>query len=160
MPHLIAKSIDIDSAELLDKHSRSLTVDNELWSKRRRPCTPRRRSYKNHRARQKGIRLDDYTEAPTLLFVSSCARRSQLVNVTPLHGGSPSAARPPASPDGRLHQPRVRQLRPVAPHCDEGPPQPQGSTFGSPRIDSTPTPRASGVLAVPRYQVERIRHAP
>ncbi len=89
MSHMVAKAIDIDRSHLLDEDLGAFSVDQQRWPEGRRPGTSRRWRHEHHRSGKQRIRLDDDTKTATPLLVADTPRWPKLVDVTPLHGGSP-----------------------------------------------------------------------
>jgi hypothetical protein len=73
---VVAEPIDVDRADLLDKHPRTTSVDVELGTKRRRSGIGRGRCHENHRARQHRVGLDDHPQTPALLLVSDASGKT------------------------------------------------------------------------------------
>ena len=68
---VIAETVDVDCAELLDEHTGASTGDIELGSKRRRPGACRSRRDEHHRSRQHRVGLDNDPQSSATLLMSN-----------------------------------------------------------------------------------------
>jgi len=84
--------------------------------------------------------------------------QTQLVHVTPEHGGSPSVRPLPPSLGGPAHPRQGPLLRPEVPPCALALRRRRESPSESPQIDSSPMLRACSELAGPRRRGEPKQH--
>ncbi len=84
------KSLHINSTELFDQHACFVAMNNDPRAKGRSAGTSRRRDNKNDRPRKKLVRLNNYAETLTHLFVTNPLRNLETKNVTALHASTPS----------------------------------------------------------------------
>ena len=85
--HQVAKTVDIDGSNLLDKDTCGLTGNLDLRSKRCGPSAGRGRSDDHNRSWQHRVGLDEDAKSSTMLFVPAAFGQAQFVDITPLHGG-------------------------------------------------------------------------
>ncbi len=119
----VAESTDVDCSNLFDEHLRRRVLEVDLGTERR--WSGARRGGRNQHSGpgEESVRLDDDTEAFSLLFVSGASGHAEAEDVTALHAGSPSAEPPrPFRPDLPRRLPRQRLRLPTFAYGEVGMP--------------------------------------
>jgi hypothetical protein len=103
-----AKPLHVDRTELLGQHPRRFRVHFYLRTERRSPSARGRWRHQDDRPRKKFISLQHDAVTNTELLMPEALRDLESIDVTPLHGETPSSPQPPAS---RFDLPRQLPVR-------------------------------------------------
>ena len=85
----VPQATRVHRPDLFDQYASPLPLNHDFRPERSEAGALRRGSHQNDGSGEERICLDDDPEAGTLLLMPHSLRHSQLVDVTPAHGGSP-----------------------------------------------------------------------